>query len=68
MVAVNELAVRDCLCPCPVLGDAGVVVCVEAEEVEELQERDDLGEEGGRRALFECWLNRFLVFYFRDLK
>ena len=47
MVAVDELAVRECLCPCPGLGDAGVAVCVGAEEVEELREQDDLGEEGG---------------------
>ena len=47
MVAVDELAVREYLCPCPGLGDAGVAVCVGAEEVEELRERDDLGEEGG---------------------
>jgi hypothetical protein len=44
MVAVDELAVRERLCPCPGLGSAGVAVCVEAEEVEELRERD--GEEG----------------------
>ncbi len=47
MVDVDEFAVRECLCPCPGLGDAGVAVCVEAEEVEELRERDDLGDEGG---------------------
>ena len=47
MVAVDELAVRKCLCPCPGLGDPGVAVCVEAEEVEELRELDHLGEEGG---------------------
>jgi len=47
MVAVDELAVRGVLCPCPGLGDAGVAVCVEAEEIEELRERDGvLGEEG----------------------
>ena len=48
MVAVDELAVRERLCPCPGLGDAGVAVCVEVEEVEELRERDGvLGEDGG---------------------
>jgi len=47
MVAVDELAVRERLCPCPGFGEAGVAVCVEAEEVEELRERDDFGEEGG---------------------
>ena len=36
MVAVDELAVRECLCPCPGLGDAKVVLCVKAEKVEEL--------------------------------
>jgi hypothetical protein len=47
MVAVDEPAVRERLCPCPGLGEAGVAVRVEAEEVEELRERDDLGEEEG---------------------
>ena len=47
MVAVDELAVRQCFCPCPDLRDAGLSVCVEVEEVEELREQDDLGEEGG---------------------
>ena len=47
MVAVDELAVTECSCPCPGLRDVGVAVCVEAEEVEELRERDDLGEEVG---------------------
>lgn len=47
MVAVDELAVQERLCPCPGHGEAGVAVCVEAEEVEELRERDDLGEGGG---------------------
>jgi len=48
IVAVDELAVRERLCPCPGLGDAGVAVCVDAEEAEELRERDGvLGEEGG---------------------
>ena len=41
MVAADELAVREWLCPCPGLGDAGVAVCVEVEEVEELRERHD---------------------------
>ena len=40
-VATDELVVKECLCPCPDLGEAGVAVCVEVEEVEELQERDD---------------------------
>ena len=44
MVAVDELAVTECSCPCPGLRDVVVAVCVETEEVEE---RDDLGEEGG---------------------
>lgn len=48
IVAVDEFAMRERLCPCPGLGDAGVAVCVEVEEVEELRERDgDLGEDGG---------------------
>ena len=47
MVVVDELAVREYLCPCPGLGDAGVVLCVEAEEIAELRDRDALGEEGG---------------------
>ena len=65
IVAVDELAVRECLCPCPGLGDVGVAVCVEVEEVGELREQDDLGEERwGRRALSECWLNKSLVFFF----
>ena len=61
MVAVDELAVREFLCPCPGLGDAGVAVCVGAEEVEELRERGDLGEEGGddgrrlRVGSIDCW-------------
>ncbi len=38
MVAVGEFAVRECLCPCPGLGDAEVAVDVEVEEVEELGE------------------------------
>jgi hypothetical protein len=48
IVAVDELTVRELLCPCPGLGVAGVAVCVEAEEVEELRERDGVsGEDGG---------------------
>ena len=48
IVAVDELAVRERLCPWPGRGDAGVAVCVEAEDVEELRERDGvLGEDGG---------------------
>ena len=47
MVAVDELAVTECSCPCPGLRDVGVAVCVEAEEVGELRERDDLNGRGG---------------------
>ena len=44
MLAMDELAVRECIGPCPVLGDAEVAVCVEVEEVEALREQDDLGD------------------------
>ena len=47
MVAVDGLAVRECLCPYPGLRDAGVAVRVGAEEVEELRKLDDLGERVG---------------------
>ena len=66
MVVVNELAVRECLCPCPGLGDAKVVLCLKAEKVEELWERDVLGGGVGSTGASECWLDRFLVFYFQD--
>ena len=71
MVAVDELAVREFLCPCPGLRDAGVAVCVEAEEIEELRERGALGEESrwvGVIGASKCWLNGFLAFYFQDLR
>ena len=43
IVAVDELAVSEWLCPCPGLVDAGVAVLAEAEE---LRAWDALGEEG----------------------
>ena len=62
MVAVDEFAVRGCLCPYSGLGNAVVAVCVETEEVEELRERDALVRRVGATSASECWPNRFMYF------